>query len=194
MERLSKQFLILILLIMIGAGSAIMIIKIGIIKVDDQIKNIVATNQITKETITFEVNQTKPLFTAKTGKIKYINYTTGELIFDNESLGVITFGRVFSPEDLKLPEDKEKQAIDIALNDSKVKEILADKEYNITKVQKVAITTTNQTYLSENNVVVEVEIDNLTYFVNVDMIKKVVLGDIVPIPKIEMTKNDSETR
>lgn len=194
MERLSKQFLILILLIMIGAGSAIMIIKLGIIKVDDQIKNIVATNQITKETITFEVNQTKPLFTAKTGKIKYINYTTGELIFDNESLGVITFGRVFSPEDLKLPEDKEKQAIDIALNDSKVKEILADKEYNITKVQKVAITTTNQTYLSENNVVVEVEIDNLTYFVNVDMIKKVVLGDIVPIPKIEMTKNDSETR
>ncbi len=194
MERLSKQFLILILLIMIGAGSAVMIIKLGIIKVDDQIKNIVATNQITKETISFEVNQTKPLFTAKTGKIKYINETTGELIFDNESLGVIIFGRIFSPEDLKLPEDKEKQAIDIALNDSKVKEILADEEYNITKVQKVAITTTNQTYLSENNVVVEVEIDNLTYFVNVDMIKKVVLGDIVPIPKIEMTKNDSETR
>lgn len=194
MERLSKQFLILILLIMIGAGSAIMIIKLGIIKVDDQIKNIVATNQITKETITFEVNQTKPLFTAKTGKIKYINETTGELIFDNESSGVITFGRVFSPEDLKLPEDKEKQAIDIALNDSKVKEILVDKEYNITKVQKVAITTTNQTYLSENNVVVEIGIDNLTYFVNVDMIKKVVLGNVVPIPKIEMTKNDSETR
>lgn len=194
MERLSKQFLIFILLIMIGAGSAVMIIKLGIINVDDQIKNIVATNQTTKETITFEVNQTKPLFTAKTGKIKYINETTGELIFDNESLGVITFSRVFSPEDLKLPEDKEKQAIDIALNDSKMKEILADREYNITKVQKVAITTTNQTYLSENNVVVEVEIDNLTYFVNVDMIKKVVLGDIVPIPKIEMTKNDSETR
>ncbi len=194
MERLSKQFLILILLIIIGAGSAIMIIKLGIIKVDDQIKNIVETNQITKETITFEVNQTKPLFTAKTGKIKYINETTGELIFDNEFLGVITFGRVFSPEDLKLSEDKEKQAISIALNDSKVKEILSGKEYNITKVQKVAITTMNQTHLSENNVVVEIEIDNLTYFVNVDMIKKVVLGDVVPIPKIEITKDGSKTQ
>lgn len=192
MERLSRQFLILILLIMIGAGSAVIIIKSGITNVDGQIKNIVATNQITKETITLEVNQTKPLFTAKSGKIKYINESTGELIFENESLGVITFGRVFSPEDLKLPEAKEKQAIDIAFNDSKVKEILVDKEYNITKVQKVVIITMNQTYLSENNVVVEIEIDNLTYFVNVDMIKKVVLGDVVSIPKIEITKDGSK--
>lgn len=194
MERLSKQFLILLLLIVIGAGSAVMIIKLGIINADDQIKNIVANNQMIKETISFEVNQTKPLITAKTGTIKYINETTGELIFENESFGLITFGRVFSPEDLKLPDDKEKQAINIALNDSRVKEVLADKEYNITKVQKVAITTMNQTYLSENNVMIEIEIGTLTYFVNVEIIQKAVMGDVVPVPKIEITKDGSKTQ
>ncbi|MBE0521727.1 MAG: hypothetical protein IBX39_05605 [Candidatus Methanoperedenaceae archaeon] len=171
-----------------------MIIKLGIINADDQIKNIVANNQMIKETISFEVNQTKPLITAKTGTIKYINETTGELIFENESFGLITFGRVFSPEDLKLPDDKEKQAINIALNDSRVKEVLADKEYNITKVQKVAITTMNQTYLSENNVMIEIEIGTLTYFVNVEIIQKAVMGDVVPVPKIEITKDGSKTQ
>ncbi len=192
-ENLSKQVLIILLLIIIGAGSATMIIKLGGIG-NERIKNIVTVNQITNETITFDVNQTRSFFTAKTGKIRYINETTAELIFDNVSSGTNAFSRVFSPQDLKLPIDKEKQAIGIALSDSKVKEIISGKEYNITNVQKVAITTMNQTYLSEDNVVVEIEIDNLVYFINVDMIKKAVLGDVVPIPKIKITKNVSKTQ
>ena len=58
-------------------------------------------------------------------------------------------------------------------------------------MQKVAITTVDRTYLSEDIVVVEIEVDNILYFVNVDMVKKRVQGNVVPIPKIEMVKNVS---
>lgn len=193
MNRLLKTFIILILLIIIGVGSAVISIKSGFIKVDNQAKNIVEVNQITKEIITFEINQTKLPFITETGKIKYgrikyINETAGELIFDNESLGIITFGRAFLLKDLMLPKNKEKQAIDIALNDSKVKQILTDKKYNITRVQKIIITTADQIQPSEDNIAVEIEANNLTYFVNVDMIKNVVVGNVVLIPKTGIAK------
>jgi len=64
---------------------------------------------------------------------------------------------------------------------------LDSKKYNVTKVQKVAITTVDRAYLSEDIVVVEIEVDNFLYFVNVDMLKKRVQGNVVPIPKIEVT-------
>lgn len=145
LKKASKTILILISLIIIGAGSAFMIMQLGITKSDDQIKNVVITNQTGEENVTFKNN---------------------------------------APEYLNLPVDKEKQAIDIAINDPKVKEILAGKEYNVTKVQRIGIATMNQTTLSENNVIVEIETGNITYFINVDLLKKIVQGNIVPIPKI----------
>jgi len=68
---------------------------------------------------------------------------------------------------------------------------LDGKKYSVTKVQKVAITTVDRTYLSEDIVVVEIEVGNLLYFVNVDMLKKSVQGNVVPIQKVEMVKNVS---
>jgi len=56
------------------------------------------------------------------------------------------------------------------------------REFRPKTVQKVTIiTTVDRTYLSENIVVVEIEVDNHLYFINVDMVKKRVQGNVVPI-------------
>ena len=72
--------------------------------------------------------------------------------------------------------EKEKQAIDIILSDPEVKKTLDGKKYNITKVQKIATTIGDQTYLSEDNLVVEIEVGDSKYLVNVDLVKRKVQG------------------
>jgi len=127
-------------------------------------------------------NERNSLPSKETGEIECLNGTTEEIVFNSESNGTVTFGATVSEEDLKLPQEKEEQAIDIVLDDPNVKEILDGKKYNVTKVQKVTIiTTVDRTYLSENIVVVEIEVDNHLYFINVDMVKKRVQGNVVPI-------------
>lgn len=172
MNKFMKNLIILFILAAIGIGTAL-IINNNLEKNNHKIMNIALENQMIE----------KKLLTNETGIFGSINETTAELIFDNESLGIIKFGEIFSLEDLKLPMEKEKQAIDIVLSDPEVKKILYGKKYNITKIQKVAITTANQTSLSDDNVVVEIETNEFLYLVNVDMIKREVQGDMAKIPR-----------
>jgi len=171
MNKFTKNLHLILLLSVIGIGAASIITNSEIN--NQKMKNVVLGDQfIEKDVIGF-------------------NKTTMELIFDNGSIEITTCGKVFLLEDLKLPREKEQQAIDVALNDPDVKKILDGKKYSVTKVQKVAITTVDRTYLSEDIVVVEIEVGNLLYFVNVDMLKKSVQGNVVPIQKVEMVKNVS---
>lgn len=179
MNEFHKMSIMLLILAVIGIGIAI-VANSGVFDTSS-VKNVVINYQ----------NETESSSSKKTDELRYINETIAGVIFDNESTGTVTFGTTVSEEDLKLPREKEQRTIDIALNDPEVKKILDSKKYNVTKVQKVAITTVDQTYLSEDIVVVEIEVDNLLYFVNVDMVNKRVQGNVVPIPKIEMVKNVS---
>jgi len=179
MNEFHKMLIMLAALAVIGIGISI-VANSGILDTGS-VKNVVINHQ----------NETESLLSKKTGEVRYINETTAEVIFDNESTGTVTFGTTVSEDDLKLPREKEQQAIDVALNDPDVKKILDGKKYSVTKVQKVAITTVDRTYLSEDIVVVEIEVGNLLYFVNVDMLKKSVQGNVVPIQKVEMVKNVS---
>jgi len=179
MNEFHKMLIMLAALAVIGIGISI-VANSGILDTGS-VKNVVINHQ----------NETESLLSKKTGEVRYINGTTEEIIFNSESIGTTTFNATVSEEDLKLPLEKEQQAINIALDDSEVKKILDGKKYSVTKVQKVAITTVDRTYLSEDIVVVEIEVGNLLYFVNVDMLKKSVQGNVVPIQKVEMVKNVS---
>ena len=180
MNRFHKMLIMLTILAVVGIGIAI-VANSGTSETDS-VKNVVINQK----------NERNSLSSKETGEIECLNGTTEEIIFNSESNGTVTFGATISEEDLKLPREKEQQAIDIALNDPEVKKILDGKKYNLTKVQKVTIiTTVDRTYLSEDIVVVEIEVGNLLYFVNVDMVKKRVQGNVVPIPKVEMVKNVS---
>lgn len=173
MNKFTKELIMLLILASIGIGAALISINL---EENHKIKNVALDNQMIGENL-----KEKNLLTNKTGIFTYINETTAEVMFDNESLGVININKIFYIEDLKLPIEKEKQAIDIILSDPEVKKTLDGKKYNITKVQKVAITTGNQTYLSEDNVVVEIEVGDSKYLVNVDMVKRKVQGYMVAI-------------
>ena len=154
MNRFHKMLIMLMILAIIGISIAI-VANSGILGTDS-VKNVVIKQKN--------------------------NGTTEEIVFNGDSTGTVTFGATVSAEDLKLPQEQEEQAIDIVLDDPNVKEILDGKKYNVTKVQKVTIiTTVDRTYLSENIVVVEIEVDNHLYFINVDMVKKRVQGNVVPI-------------
>lgn len=180
MNGFYKMLIILAALAVIGIGIAI-VSNSGILETDS-VKNVVINQK----------NERNSASSKETGEIGCLNKTTEEIIFNSESIGTITFNATVSEEELKLPREKEQQAINIALNDPEVKKILDSKKYNVTKVQKIVIiTTVDRTYLSEDIVVVEIEVDNLLYFINVDMVKKRVQGNVVPIPKIEMVKNVS---
>ena len=179
MNMFHKMLIMLIILAIIGIGIAI-ISNSGILGTDS-VKNVVINQK----------NERNSLSSKETGEIECLNGTTEEIIFNSESIGTTTFNATVSEEDLKLPLEKEQQAINIALDDSEVKKILDGKKYSVTKVQKVAITTVDRTYLSEDIVVVEIEVGNLLYFVNVNMLKKSVQGNVVPIQKVEMVKNVS---